>query len=771
VLVMTESRNSVSLRQRLTSTWGRGVAAVRGNRVEVGLFLGIVAVASILRLWDLTRVGFRGDEAVYAGQAAVLAGDHAMDRYFILASRGNSNFLIYQEVVSFFYRLFGVSDLTARVVSAVFSILTVVALYFVGRVLYGRRAAALGAGALALSSYAVGLGRLALLDSTATFFIVMAVLFLALWLRSPREDQWLCCFAAATMLAAQAKVAGILILVVFAALLLVNGAWRMLRWQAIVKAVLTGLLALVPAILQVAAQPGALADFLGSSLKRRSVASWDYYIVTLLHAEGAAILIALALGMLVAAMRPRRADILPWLWLAVFAVFFAIYPLKAFNYLLPLVPALALLGGRGLSTLRMPRVPQLAVTTALAVVCTLFAAPALASAVRDDSSAGLREAARWLAANAPSNAGVMAISQGSGQYVYSFYGQRDAYPYGRFRIATVLPGGSVVTPQQTPPGQLPLDWVTDRPENLIQNGTVSYLIYATGALDDPPEQSQIISSQTERQFRSMIEAFGGQLVHQVMWDHEVRAYVYKVTKRLERPNVTFHVVEGRVEVKGAGFVVDSNIALSYHGIKLDTGRTDSKGSVAFSVKLPKKLQRPYHLVLTDAQGNYASARGLPAPVVNYSIKNGQMVIKGKEFSSKAPVRIDYHGKTLTHTTASNDGTVTAQLPLPADAKPRFQLRLTDAYGLSAWTTGIKPAVIRFTVRNSSATVTGEHYTPSATVNVSYHGKIVGRPHADQDGKFSMSFVLPKFSQPRYRLVAADANGHRAVAIGLVAEGP
>jgi len=69
------------------------------------LLVGIVGMAAFLRLWNLGRVGFRGDEAVYAGQAAVLAGVEDLQRYFILLSRGNSNFLLYQHVVAVVYRL------------------------------------------------------------------------------------------------------------------------------------------------------------------------------------------------------------------------------------------------------------------------------------------------------------------------------------------------------------------------------------------------------------------------------------------------------------------------------------------------------------------------------------------------------------------------------------------------------------------------------------------------------------------------------------------
>ena len=67
---------------------------------------------------------------------------------------------------------------------------------------------------------------------------------------------------------------------------------------------------------------------------------------------------------------------------------------------------------------------------------------------RTDSYFGLREAAKWLKANTKPEDGVMTLSKGSAQYAISFYAHRDAYPFGRFRLATILPGGD--GPQPAP---------------------------------------------------------------------------------------------------------------------------------------------------------------------------------------------------------------------------------------------------------------------------------------------------------------------------------
>jgi 4-amino-4-deoxy-L-arabinose transferase-like glycosyltransferase len=204
---------------------GRRAGGRRGRRVLGGAALAvIVGVGALLRFWNLGRVGFRGDEAVYAGQAALLAGAEELKRYFILMSRGNSNFLLYQRIVSVGYRAFGVSDVLPRAVAATFSTATIPVVFATARTLYTRRVALAAALLLAASSYSVMLGRLALLDATLTFLVAVAMGCLAKWERTSRPA-WLYGFGAATALAIQAKIVGLLLLPVLAVYLLV-ARWR-----------------------------------------------------------------------------------------------------------------------------------------------------------------------------------------------------------------------------------------------------------------------------------------------------------------------------------------------------------------------------------------------------------------------------------------------------------------------------------------------------------------------------------------------------------------
>jgi Dolichyl-phosphate-mannose-protein mannosyltransferase len=738
---------------------------IHEHAFEALIVCGILVVTGLTRFWDLNRVGFRGDEAVYAGQAAVLAGDRGLSPFFVMASRGNSNFLLYQEIVSLVYRVLGVDDVAARVVSAVFSVLTVLVVYLIARTLYGRRAAAFAAAMLAVSSYAANLGRLALLDSTVTFFVSLAILFLVLWQRSPRLG-WLCAFVAASALASQAKVIAILLVFVAAAVLALSGSFRRLTVRSVAAAALVGLVALTPAIVQLVRQAGMITGFLGTSLGRHSPVSGAYYWTIIVGKEGLLATCVVGVGLLLAAVRSRREDLVPWCWLLVFAGFFLLYPLKAFNYILPLAPAIAILAGRGLAGIPLPRVPPLAVAACCAVLGGFLAASHLLSTIHDDSSAGVREAAYWLRANTPPNAGVMTLSQGSAQYVFPFYAQRDGFPYGRFRLDTVLAGRKVILSKPTPPGKLPLDWISYWPPRLIQSGQVSYLVYATNALDDPSEQDQIGATMTHRQFRSLIENYGGVLVHTVTWQHQSRVFIYRVTKRLHRPVVSFRTDNGQVRLTGQGFDQAAPVTVTYNGAAIAHSRADNVGDVVLLLPVPTRTQVPYHLVVTDAAGNSASVIGLPAAKLTYVTSAGRLAITGQHFTPKQQVTVYYHNAAIGHATADAQGSFTLQVPVPNRTRLRYKLRAIDSSGHSGWVVGVEGAAVQYRVANGSVQVTGQHFQPNSIVTISYHARFVTRVGTNAAGSFTAAFRLPSPNAPGYRLIVVDPAGHRATAQGL-----
>jgi 4-amino-4-deoxy-L-arabinose transferase-like glycosyltransferase len=485
---------------------GRGSLVGAAARRLDPLLIAIMALAAFLRFWDLGRVGLRGDEAVYAGQAAVLAGAKGFSPYFILQSRGDSNFLLFQGLVSVVYRVAGAGDVTARAVAAAFSVLTVAVVYGIGATLFGRRTGLFSALLLSVGGYSVMLGRLALLDSTLTFLFATAMLCAAKWTATKRSG-WLYGFAAAAALTVQAKIVGGLALLVVAAYLLISRSTGELTWRRLLICAGVFLAALTPMLVQLASNWTLYSSFLSTSVRRASAVPWYYYGKVLLAHDGPFLLALYIIGIAFAVGRRARGDLLPLLWLLTVVVFYQIYPLKAFNYLLPSVPALCLLAARALDRLPRPSLPvvRVAATAAVAVVLVAGVIPYQWRALHDDSYAGLEEAARWLAGNSPAEAGVMTLSHGSAQYVFSFYGRRDAYPFGRFRLATVLPGGEIVHALPSTEGVTPRDWVALWPPQLMEKGTVDYLVYyATSTTIDDPEEDPLVNTSTQRKFRDLI---------------------------------------------------------------------------------------------------------------------------------------------------------------------------------------------------------------------------------------------------------------------------
>jgi 4-amino-4-deoxy-L-arabinose transferase-like glycosyltransferase len=598
------------------------------------MLMAILVIAAVPRMWAITGVGLRGDEAVYAGQAAVLSGDDHLDRYFVLASRGNSNFLFYQQVVAGVYLLFGVSDVAARLVAIAFSLGTVLVGFWLGKTLYGRNVGLLGALFIAVSGYSVLLGRLALLDSALVFMITLSFLCFAKWITTER-DFWLYAFAAALALTIQSKVTGGLVLVIAVNYLLVSKELRRLDLRRFLLASLAFFVFLIPVLVQIALKSDQLLEFLGDSGQRATHVPWYYYLDKLTHFEGFVTPMIWLVGIVIALRRWTAGDRLLLFWVFVVLLFFHVYPLKAFNYLLPLIPAVSILAGRAVHDVAlevavrwkrlrrrsgvgwMARAGQpVALPVALLVPCVMgvFMAKPVFDVARTDTYFGLREAATWLKANTSPQDGVMTLSKGSAQYAISFYAHRDAYPFGRFRLATVLPGGKVLSPHPAADGPS-RDWVTYWPPRLVQSRDVDYLVYYTDEGDDPPENPLVDSSHQER-FRRFIESYGGRLEHVVYRHHEARAWIYKVTKLLPRPRITFKRGPRYLRVTGEGFRFNSRVSLYYHQTKRGTRKADADGTFHARIRTPYYVHNRYWLVATDNFGNYASSVGLEPTLRN-----------------------------------------------------------------------------------------------------------------------------------------------------------
>ena len=722
----------------------------------------VVVLAALVRMLHVGATGLRGDEAVYAGQAGVLAGQDDMNRHFLLVSRGNSNFLLFQELLSVIYRFTGPSDLAARLLSATFSTLTVVVVYWLARVLYGRWTGLIAALLLALSGYSVLLGRLALLDSTHTFLVSLSLLWLVVW-RDSGQPRWFYAFTATVALAMQAKVTSVLVLVIAALYLLSTDAHRRLDRRTVGIGAAVFAAACLPVLVQLVTMGDLFWRFLASSSLRKSDVPADYYVDTLLKYEGVAVVAVVLLGVLGAAFRRSRRDLLPVLWCTIYASFVLAYPLKAFNYLLPLVPPLTILAARTIAGLRLPwrALPRVTAPVAALALVAAFALSGVDRAMDDKSFAGLREAARWLQTNGDKDAGVITISHGSAQYVFPFYAGLDSYPFGRFRLDTMLPGGTIVRAAPPPDGSTPRDWVSEWPPRLVESGKVSYAVFyiSPPRSQDDGEDPPLVRTATERLFRGLIESYGGQLVHTVTTAGRPRAWIYQLTKRLPRP-VLHYTRDGAVlHLRGDGFVRNAPVTVTYNEKTLTRTRADAAGSVAVDVGVPIRTHPRQAITATDAFGNSASVDGLASAQLLYFVSDGRVELLGAGFTPRDEVTIRYNERVVAHAHAGEDGSFRTSLPLPTRTQPRYRFIAADTSGRHAQITGLPTPTLRYLAQGRQATVEGSGFTAGRAIRVGDGIRTVCQARVRINGTFSCSFSTGRVRVSR--LVAVDALGRRA----------
>ena len=66
--------------ERLKTGWS--VALQKALTAEGAVLVVALGVGAFLRVWEINQLGLNSDEAVYAGQAAAIAGDAELEPFF-----------------------------------------------------------------------------------------------------------------------------------------------------------------------------------------------------------------------------------------------------------------------------------------------------------------------------------------------------------------------------------------------------------------------------------------------------------------------------------------------------------------------------------------------------------------------------------------------------------------------------------------------------------------------------------------------------------------
>jgi 4-amino-4-deoxy-L-arabinose transferase-like glycosyltransferase len=424
----------------------------------VGLAL---AAGAFLRLWQINSLGFNTDEAVYAGQAAAIAGDEVLQQLFPIF---RAHPILFQTLLSVAFQA-GVSDLTGRVVAAAVGVATVYLTYLLGRELYGERAGQLAALFLALMPYHVVVTRQVLLDGPMAFFSTLTLYCLARFAGSQRRT-WLYAAGACVGLTFLSKTNGIVILGGAYAFFALSPSIRVrLRDLALAIGCTLLLIAPYPLTLSLAGQTETGRNYAAWQLFRRPNHDWSFYLTTVPEAIGL-LLILLALAWLWLSRRELSwRETLLWSWIVVPAAFFQVWPTKGFQYLLTLAPAFAILAAATISHWRSALQHLLTGVTALTLVVPTWQRiqPAQSDVFLAGSGGvpGGREAGWWVNEHVPEGGQLLAIGPSMANII-QFYGQRKTYGL------SVSPNPLRRNPSYEP---------VNNPDLLIRDNQLHYLVW------------------------------------------------------------------------------------------------------------------------------------------------------------------------------------------------------------------------------------------------------------------------------------------------------
>ncbi|MFE7959591.1 ArnT family glycosyltransferase [Streptomyces sp. NPDC057413] len=426
-------------RRTRSATVRRTAAAYRPTpeRLRAALPLtAVLALAAVLRFWALGATGFNSDEAVYTGTAASLAGDPTLQQFFPVF---RAHPLLLPTLLSIVPGR-GIDDFSARVVTALIGVACVALTYLLARRLYGRRAALAAALLLAVMPYHVVVSRQVLLDGLLTLCATGALYAVVRYVQTERLP-WLLAAGAALGATVLAKETGlVMVLGLIAFFVFTRGVPVRPRHLLYATGVMIVVMAAFPLAVILSGHHQGGQDYVLWQLFRRANHHPWFYATTVPGALGWAVLAAALIGLVwLRRQHGWRESLLLW-WMAAPVFFFDLWPVKGYQYLLPIAPPLAVLAGRTLAAVaRLPRRaswPRWAAPAASVLLC-LGAAASLAvpAAARIDPAPtgallagtgglpGGREAGHWVRANVPEGGRLLAAGPSLAN-VLQFYGHR-----------------------------------------------------------------------------------------------------------------------------------------------------------------------------------------------------------------------------------------------------------------------------------------------------------------------------------------------------------
>ncbi len=340
---MIDESNSISHLEQLKATLNKWRLA----------FLILALSYLVLLVLNLSNMPMNWDEIVHLNGALFLK--HGLYTNFV-----NNSFYppLFDSVTFGFFNVFGVSLVSARLVSAVFSVLTLWVVFELAYSMYGGKIALLSAVLLAVMPGYFWLSRMALLEVMLVFFFTLSLFFFYRWLNS-YQNKMLVLSGLALGLGFLTKYQVLVAGAVMIVSLVFLGRGRLKRlFSRFTLLIVTAVIVVVPWVVIVydvyashfltqwfyAIQMGNPGRSLYSTRLPFPIfylveMTWPYYNI---HPISLLLYIVGLIGLGLFAWRRKKEDKFLFVWFASVLIFFTLIGNREWRYVLTLFPTLAI---------------------------------------------------------------------------------------------------------------------------------------------------------------------------------------------------------------------------------------------------------------------------------------------------------------------------------------------------------------------------------------------------------------------------------------------
>lgn len=473
------------------------------------ILLCIVALSIFLNFYNLGERAFQQDEAIYSAQSAIIAGHDEYSKNFLSYSRSATNFQVQQFIVGVSFRLFGISEFSARLPSATMGILTVIIVYILATTLFNRRVGLLSAFIMTINGYVVHFVRQTQLDTGLLFFMTLAILCIIKWHKTEKDieiekgiesnkwvnkyinkDWYFYIFLISAILAIMTKITAVFVLIPLIIFYLYiekefDNAIDMMDKRQSALIISMALLFTIYFIFLVSGYDEFMKT-LTYATDRESKYSYTYYINIMTGYFGYLISTITIIGLIYSIRNgikeKNKEDIFCTFWFLFGIIFFSFYPLKAYSYILPIAPAICILNGRVLDSL-LDRIKMRKFVITIILILIIISVyptynhsyaktenldevgPDIINRYNPIKDMVLKDTALWLKENVDPNEKI-AVYQFPSHHNIAFYSGLETYTV-KFEPGFYIPVN----------GTAKIVWNNLDIKELIKSGDISYVLY------------------------------------------------------------------------------------------------------------------------------------------------------------------------------------------------------------------------------------------------------------------------------------------------------